>query len=75
MFQGLRDDVSGLRAELAQTRESIRRYNGLWEKVAALERQAQQAAGRAAVGRGIREWGGWALALLSTTITLIKVFF
>jgi len=67
---GLRADVAALRSELTATRESLRQYNGLRERLQALEHQA---IGRASIGRSIREWGGWIIAILSFALSVFKV--
>jgi hypothetical protein len=55
--------IQELKTELTETRITIKKYNGLWEKfenadnrLTVLESQAQ---GRASVGRSVRDWGGW----------------
>ena len=78
MLQGLKDDMAETRVELAATRESVRRYNGLREdledvrtRVTAIE---QQGVGRARVGSAIREWGSWIMALSSLVVAGVALW-
>ena len=70
MFQGLKD-------ELKITREAVKKYNNIrnnlndvLERLATIE---QQSIGRYSVGKAIREWGGWIVAVLSFLFTLNKM--
>jgi ferric-dicitrate binding protein FerR (iron transport regulator) len=67
-----------LKAEMQQTREAIRRYNGLREELAQVKSDVEslkaEARGRSQVGRAVREWGGWIAALLMVLATFWKVF-
>ncbi len=70
MFQSLKE-------ELKLTIEAVKRYNGIrndlnnvMKRLLAIE---QQAVGRYTVGRALREWGGWAVALISCFATLKKM--
>ena len=67
-FSGLRTDVANLRTELTATRDILRQYNGLRERLDAMENQA---IGRANIGRSIREWGGWLVAVLSFVMAVL----
>lgn len=70
MIQSLRGEMTALSAELARTTEAVRRYNGLRERLDALEARA---AGAASVGRGIREWGGWLVAIGSLAVAVVSL--
>jgi len=65
----MKDDIQGLRAEMRETREIIRKYNGLRKKLDVVEDRIEQmeakAEGKNAVLEAIRNWGGWLLAILS----------
>ena len=70
MFQALKD-------ELKITRDAVRKYNDIrinlnsvMERVTAIE---QRAIGRYNVGKAIREWGGWIVAILSFWFTLHRL--
>jgi len=74
----MKDDIQSLRAEMRETREIIRRYNGLREelykvkdKVEEMEAKSQ---GKNAVFEAIRNWGGWLFALITLIILLINQF-
>ncbi|MCL6634005.1 MAG: CCDC90 family protein [Alicyclobacillus herbarius] len=77
-FNALQREFDGLKAEMQQTREVIRRYNGLREELEKVKADVQtmqdEARGRSSVGRSIREWGGWGVALLSVVAAYLKVF-
>lgn len=74
MFQELKDEVAPLRAELRYTADAVRKYNGLREKIEVTERRLAEhllmGAGQASAAKGIREWGGWIVALISLAIVL-----
>lgn len=77
-FNALQREFDGLKAEMKQTREVIRRYNGLREELeqvkADVRTMQDEARGRATVGRTIREWGGWTVAVLSLVAAYLKLF-
>ena len=73
----MKDDIQSLRAEMRETREIIRRYNGLREelykvkdKVEEMEAKSQ---GKNAVFEAIRNWGGWIVAILTFLINLLRM--
>lgn len=76
MLQELRTEVIPLREEMRHTTESIRKYNGLRERLDATERKLSDhlmtGVGQATVARGIREWGGWLVAIVSLLIALTR---
>jgi len=58
------------------TRDAVRKYNNIrsnlndvMERLTAIE---QRAIGRYSVGKTIREWGGWMVAVLSFLFALHK---
>jgi hypothetical protein len=76
MIQHLQGEIISLRSDLRATQEAIRRYNnlradleGVIMRVHAIE---QQAVGRASVGRAVREWGGWIIALVGIGLNLLR---
>jgi hypothetical protein len=74
MVQELREEVAPLRMELRTTTEAVRRYNSLRERLDETERKLAAhlatGAGQASVARGIREWGGWIVAVISLLVAL-----
>lgn len=76
MLLDLRTEVIPLREEMRHTTESIRKYNGLRDRLDATERKLAEhlmtGAGQASVARGIREWGGWIVAIISLLIALTR---
>ncbi len=77
MVQGLKEDMQAMSQELKQTREIVARYNGLRQQIEECSRKIlaieNRAAGQSAVGRAIREWGGWIFGLVSLGVTLYKL--
>lgn len=69
MVQKLADDTKDLRSELRITREAVRKYNNLRETIdnvaERIDAIEQQAVGRYTVGKAIREWGGWIIAVVT----------
>lgn len=66
-----------LQTDMKETRSMIRKYNGLYNKVAEVKStvdgmEAQQK-GRNSVGTAIRNWGGWVFGLASFLVLLSKV--
>lgn len=74
MVQKLQAEVGPLRTELRNTAEAVKRYNGLRERIDETERKLAAhlttGAGQASVARGIREWGGWLVAIISLLVAL-----
>ncbi len=70
MFQELRIDIQTMSQELKQTREIVSKYNSLRKRLDAIELKAM---GRSSVGRAIREWGGWLIAIFSCLFSLVKL--
>jgi len=67
--------INELSDEMRETRSMIRQYNGLREKVDAVEKKVDvmeaRAKGRSSVGKAIREWGGWFIAVISLIILFL----
>jgi uncharacterized protein YydD (DUF2326 family) len=72
----IRDDMKELSVEMKETRETIKKYNGLREKINELENEVieikAKTIGKSAVFRGIREWGGWVIAIISLLLTFYR---
>nr|QRZ17763.1 hypothetical protein JUJ52_18770 [Virgibacillus sp. AGTR] len=59
--------INGLRSEMQETRNVIKKYNGLREELGVVkekvERIEAKTEGRKSVAEAIRLWGGWLFAL------------
>ena len=69
--------ISELQKDMRETRTTIKKYNGLYSKLAEVkttvdDMQAQQK-GRQSVGSAIRNWGGWIFGLASFLVLLSKI--
>lgn len=73
-LNAVQKDFHDLRFEMRQTRDVIKKYNGLREELGVMKekiyRMESRAQGQYSVGEAIRNWGGWLFAL----ITLIVLF-
>lgn len=71
MQKGFRD----MRIEMKETRTMIRQYNGLREEIEVVRREVDdmraRTEGRQSVGKAIREWGGWLVAILALVIAFL----
>lgn len=76
MVQSLRSEFAVLQTELRTTTEAVRRYNSLRERLDEQERKladhlmAQR--GQASFAKGIREWGGWGVAILGLILAFYR---
>ena len=74
----MKEDIQSLRAEMRETREIIRRYNGLREELFKVKDEVEEmkakTEGRNSVFEAIRNWGGWLFALITLIILLINQF-
>src|SRR5690606_30380460 len=80
----MKNDMQKLSAELQRTTETIKKYNGLREEIGELrkeiveiqkreaERQAKELE-RHSVGKAVRDWGGWLIALIMFVLNIIKI--
>lgn len=72
------EQILGLRSELEETRAMIKEYNGLREEVHSIEKRFTELEainrGKSKVAQGIRDWGGWIVALLAFTVSIVKLF-
>ncbi|WP_121603772.1 hypothetical protein [Virgibacillus sp. Bac332] len=68
-------DFVGLRHEMQETRNMIKKYNGLREKIDVVEDKVEKieaiTEGRKSVAEAIRLWGGWLFALVTLVVLLI----
>ncbi|MCC2249069.1 hypothetical protein JUJ52_08920 [Virgibacillus sp. AGTR] len=67
--------INGLRSEMQETRNVIKKYNGLREELGVVkekvERIEAKTEGRKSVAEAIRLWGGWLFALVTLVVLLI----
>ena len=70
--------VQSLKIDLKETNSLIKEYNGLRKRLDQCELTlvdlCSQSKGRSAVAKGIREWGGWIIAICTVLITIYKSF-
>jgi len=70
--------IQGLKADLSETRITIKRYNGLWEKFEGMDMRLnnieQRKIGRISANKSFREWGGWLFGGCSIVIAGIALF-
>lgn len=76
--------VNSLRSEMRETRETIKKYNGLREEVGSYQREVRdlkeqvdimiaQKDERTTVWTSIRVWGGWILGIVSFIAAYWKI--
>ena len=75
----MKEDFHELQFEMKETRTMIKKYNGLYGKVAdvkaAVAEIEAKEEGRQSVGSAIRNWGGWIFGLASFLVLLFKTFY
>ena len=73
-LNAMQKDFHDLRSEMRETRNVIKKYNGLREEMGIvkekLNRMEAKAQGRLSVGEAIRQWGGWLFALITLAVLL-----
>lgn len=80
LINRMQGDFRDLRSEMRETRAAIKKYNGLREEVGQAREEVGQikeqvkalqakAEGRFSVWEGIRNWGGWIVAILALIVT------
>lgn len=71
-MDGLQTQMQLTQNELKATRDDMRKYNELRGQIASCQKDIltlqQQAIGRASVGKGFRDWGGWAFGIIGTIV-------
>ncbi|WP_152657601.1 hypothetical protein [Oceanobacillus sp. CFH 90083] len=69
-------DFTKLRTEMKQTREIIKKYNGLREEVGKLQKEIiymkATGKGKSSALEVIRNWGGWLFALVTLIVLLLN---
>ncbi|WP_029265671.1 hypothetical protein [Virgibacillus alimentarius] len=75
-LNAMQGDFRDLRAEMKETRNIIKKYNGLREELGAVKEQVNEmkamTQGKQSVGESIRNWGGWIFALITLIILLMN---
>lgn len=70
--------IMGLKTELKETRTMIKQYNGLREEVQGMEKRFIEheavSKGKSKVAQGIKEWGGWIVAIMALLVNVLKLF-
>ncbi|SET84448.1 hypothetical protein SAMN05216389_13812 [Oceanobacillus limi] len=77
-LNAMQGDFLDLRSEMKETRNVIKKYNGLREELGVmkekLNRMEARTQGRLSVGEAIRNWGGWLFALITLVVLLVTKF-
>ena len=80
LFEQINDlklEFEQLRIELKETRDSIKKYNGLREQLYEVRREIEQIksenSGKSHALNAVREWGGWIVAIISLIISYLKL--
>lgn len=77
-LNAMQNDFRDLRSEMKETRNVIKKYNGLREELGMmkekLNRMEARAQGRMSVGEAVRNWGGWLFAFITLLVLLITKF-
>ncbi|WP_077319133.1 hypothetical protein [Virgibacillus proomii] len=77
-LNSLRADFKDFRHEMQETRNVIRKYNGLREELGVVkekvERIEAKTEGKKTVLEAVRLWGGWLFAFLTLIILMIQHF-
>ena len=70
------EQINELSKEMQETRNVIKRYNGLREELGQVKEQINHieslTEGRRSTGESIRDWGGWLFALITLIILLVN---
>jgi len=78
------EEIIELKSDMKETRSMIRKYNGLYDKVAEVKKDTNTVKkdvdniismqqGKNSVGTAIRNWGGWIFGLASFLVLLSKI--
>ena len=77
-LNAMQQDFTSLRHEMKETRNIIKRYNGLREELGGLKEKVEKMQaiqqGKNKVGEAIRDWGGWLFAGITLVVLLINQF-
>ena len=72
----MKGDFQRLSQEMKETREVIKKYNGLREEIHQLRTEVNEMkavnSGKSTVLKTIREWGGWIVAILTLLFNIYK---
>lgn len=73
-LNAMQGDFKDLRFEMRETRNTIKKYNGLREELGNVQKELRdmksKSAGRKSVGDGIQKWGGWIFGLISIIVLI-----
>lgn len=71
------EQIQALRSEMHETRTLIKQYNGLREEVEDVREKMIKieaiSTGKNKVLEAIRNWGGWAVAIIALVLNFIKL--
>lgn len=77
-ISAMQGDFKDLRHEMRETRNIIKQYNGLREKIETVEdkvdRIEAKTEGKKSFSEAIRLWGGWLFALITLAVLLFDKF-
>ncbi|WP_212745614.1 hypothetical protein, partial [Marinilactibacillus psychrotolerans] len=70
--------ISTLKDDLSETRNIIKKYNGLREKIEIVEDKVNHIenmqVAKSGFGQAVRSWGGWIFSLITLLILLMEMF-
>lgn len=68
------EQINALRLEMQETRNVIKKYNGLREEIGKVKEEVEEIKarndGKKSVGEAIRNWGGWLFGLITLVVLL-----
>ena len=78
------EEIMDLKSDMKETRAMIRKYNGLYDKVADVKKDTTNVRkevdniisvqqGKHSVGNAIKSWGGWVFGLASFIVLITKL--
>ncbi|WP_156290798.1 hypothetical protein [Oceanobacillus salinisoli] len=69
-------DIISLQSEMQQTRDTIKKYNGLREQIETLKKEVTEmkakTSGKVTTLTAIKDWGGWVVAILMLIVNIIQ---
>lgn len=72
------EQINELKIEMRETRQMIKKYNGLYSKVDNIERKVteieSQQLGKMKLQENIIAWGGWIFSLITLLILMYSTF-
>lgn len=73
----LYEEIISLKTEMQETRHLIKNYNGLREELHTMQSKfadfESRNKGKLVVSNGIKDWGGWIVAILALVVSIIKL--